>query len=110
VSYAVKLVRNTPPASLNDDRAPAVRRISGVTPITDPAYDTAGFSLQSALAVFPPDQFEQILYVFNDITPKETRGMAVLALCRNYLTTMPGAMKKLSKTLSSHPSAKMIAQ
>jgi hypothetical protein len=101
--YAVKLMRKTPPVSLNDDKAPTLKRISGITPISDFTSDTTGFSLQAAVAVFPPDQFEQVLYVLNDITPQETRGMALLTLCRNFLKTMPNATKKLSQSRSSVP-------
>jgi len=93
--YAVKLMRKTPPASLNDDQAPPLKRISGITPVSDFSRDTSGFSLESAVAVFPPDQFEQVLYILNDITPREARGMAVLTLCRNFLRSIPNAAKKL---------------
>jgi hypothetical protein len=82
---AVKLMRKTPLASLNDDRAPAVKRISGITPITDLTHKTSGFSLQSAVAVFPSDQFEQVLSLLNDMTPPEARGMAVVTLCSTFL-------------------------
>lgn len=91
--YAVKLMRKTQPASLNLDQAPPFKRISGVTPISDIAGNTSGFSLQSAVAVFPPDQFEQLLYVLNDITPQEARGMAVLTLCSNFLKSLPKASR-----------------
>lgn len=91
--YAVKLMRKSPPASLNLDQAPAFKRISGVTPITDVAGNTTGFSLQSAVAVFPPDQFEQVLYILNDITPQEARGMAVLTLCSNFLKSKPKTIR-----------------
>ena len=101
--YAVKLMRKTPPASLNDDKAPTLKRISGITPISDFTSHTTGFSLQAAVAVFPPDQFEQVLYVLNDLTPQETRGMALLTLCHNFLKTMPNATKKLSQSRSSVP-------
>jgi hypothetical protein len=84
--YAVKLMQKTSPASLNNDRAPAQRRISGVTPVGDYTLNTTGFSLQSAIAVFKPEQFEQVFYTLNDITPQEARGIAVLTLCSNFLT------------------------
>ncbi|HEX6285131.1 MAG TPA: hypothetical protein VFZ71_09665 [Pyrinomonadaceae bacterium] len=87
LSFAVRLVNKTSPASLNDDRAPRFKRISGVTPITDVAGDTRGFSLQSAAGVFPADHFEQALSVLNDLTSPEERGHAVLTLCSNYLKT-----------------------
>lgn len=89
--YAIKLMRTTPPASLNVDQAPALKRISGITPITDVASNTTGFSLQSAAAVFPPDQLEQLLYVLNDITPPEARGMALVIVCSNFLKSVPNA-------------------
>jgi hypothetical protein len=101
--YAVKLMRRSPSAFLNDDKAPPLRRISGIASITDLTSDTAGFSMQAAVAVFPPDKFEQVLYVLNDITPQETRGMALLTLCRSFLKTMPKATKKLSKVSSPVP-------
>ena len=94
LSFAVRLVNKTSPASLNDDRAPRFKRISGVTPITDVAGDTRGFSLQSAAGVFPADQFEQALSVLNALTSPEARGHAVLTLCSNYLKTSPSAQRK----------------
>ncbi len=83
--YAVKLIRKAPPVSLNDDRAPELKGISGITPVGEVTRGTSGFSLQTAVTVFPPDQFEQVLYVLNDMTPQEARGIAVLTLCRNFL-------------------------
>jgi hypothetical protein len=84
--YAVKLMRKAPPVSLNDDRAPELKGISGIMPLGEVTRGTSGFSLQTAVAVFPPDQFEQVLYVLNDMTPQEARGIAVLTLCRNFLS------------------------
>ena len=84
--YAVKLMQKTSPASLNNDRAPAQRRISGVTPVSDYTLNTTGFSLQSAIDVFKPEQFEQVFYTLNDIAPQEARGIAVLTLCSNFLS------------------------
>ena len=84
--YAVKLIRKAPPVSLNDDRAPELKGISGITPVGEVTRGTSGFSLQTAVTVFPPDQFEQVLYVLNDMTPQEARGIAVLTLCRNFLS------------------------
>jgi len=84
---AVKLSRNAPPASFNEDQAPSLKRISGVTPISDFTSKTTGFSLQTAIAVFPPDQFEQVFSLLNDLTPAEARGLALLTLCRTFLKT-----------------------
>ena len=72
--------------ALNDDRAPELKGISGITPVGEVTRGTSGFSLQTAVTVFPPDQFEQVLYVLNDMTPQEARGIAVLTLCRNFLS------------------------
>jgi len=108
--YAVKLIRKSPPASLNDDKAPALKRISGITPISDFTSDTTGFSLQAAVAVFPPDQFEQVLALLNDITPGETRGMALLTLCRNFLKLMPNETKRVSQAPPSGTAIKSATQ
>ena len=83
--YAVKLMRKTPSASLSDDKAPELKGIGGITPAGEVTGSTSGFSLQSAIVVFPRNQFEQVLYVLNDMTPQEARGIAVLTLCRNFL-------------------------
>jgi len=82
---AVKLANKASPASLSEDSAPRFKRISGVTPITDVAGDTRGFSLQSAVGVFPPEHFEQVLSVLNELASPEARGIAVLTLCSNFL-------------------------
>ena len=84
--YSVKLIPKTSAASLNDDKAPAQKRISGVTPVSEFTSSTAGFSLQSAVAVFPPDQFEQVYSTLKDITSPEARGVALLTLCSNFLS------------------------
>jgi hypothetical protein len=83
--FAVKFAGKVPPASLNEDHAPRFKRISGVTPIVDVAGDTRGFSLQSAVSLFPPEQFEQVLSMLNDLSSPEARGIAVLTLCSNFL-------------------------
>ena len=98
--YAVKLMRKAPTAALTDDKAPYSKRISGITPNNDLTSGTSGFSLQSAVAVFPPDQFEQVLYVLNDMTPRETRGIALLTLCRTSLNSIPDGPKQLSQAVS----------
>jgi hypothetical protein len=107
---AVKLMRKNQPASLNDDRAPSIKRISGITTTSDFTSNTTGFSLEAAVAALPPDQFDQVLYILNDITPQETRGMALLTLCSNLLKTMPNATKNLSQVLSSVPALKSAPQ
>jgi hypothetical protein len=83
--FAVKLAGKVSPASLNEDHAPRFKRISGVTPIVDVAGDTRGFSLQSAVSVVPPEQFEQVLSVLDELASPEARGIAVLTLCSNFL-------------------------
>jgi hypothetical protein len=99
--YAVKLMRKAPIASLTDDKAPFSKRISGITPLSDLTQGTSGFSLQSAVAVFPPEQFEQVWYVLNDMTPREARGLALLTLCRTFLNSMPNGPKQLSQAVTT---------
>jgi hypothetical protein len=103
LTTAVKLMRKTSPGSLSDDRAPALKRISGITPISDFTNSTTGFSLQAAVAIFPADQFVQVLSVLDVITPEEARGMALLTLCSSFVKSMPNAMKKLSPASSNTP-------
>ena len=101
--YAVKLMRNTPPASLNEDKAPSLQRITGITPNNDITSQTTGFSLRTAVAVLPTEQFEQVLYMLNDIRSQETRGMAVVTLCSNYLKTIKKTTKIAAQPLSAIP-------
>jgi hypothetical protein len=94
---AVKLMKKNPLTSLTEDRAPAFKRLSGITPPSDLNSRTAGFSLQAAIAVFPAEEFEQTLYTLEDLTPPEARGLALITLCRNYLNTkVKGSKKPLS--------------
>lgn len=99
--YAVKLLRDVSPASLTGDNAPALHRIAGVVPNTNLTRGTSGFSLQSAVTVLPPEQFEQVLYVLNELTPRETRGMAVVTHCQNFLNSIRNGTVQLSEALSS---------
>jgi hypothetical protein len=87
-AYAVSLMRGVALVSLSDDTAPSFKRISGVTPATDFTNHTTGFSLRAAVAVFTPEQFEQVLYTIKDITPQEARGTAIVVLCSNLLKAM----------------------
>jgi hypothetical protein len=89
LSFAAKLAGKVSPAALNEDQAPRFKRISGVTPIVDVGGDTRGFSLPAAVSVFPPEHFEQVLSVLNDLAAPEARGIAVLTLCRNSLKAVP---------------------
>jgi hypothetical protein len=57
--------------------------------------------LQSAIAVFPPDQFEQVLSVLNDITSPEARGVALLTLCRTFLKSAPVAIRNAAMSSGS---------
>jgi hypothetical protein len=98
--FTVKLMRNAAPASLNQDVAPAFKRVTGITPIADIAGNTKGFSLQAAVGVFSPDQFEDVLNILHEVRPAEARGIAVLTLCSSYLKARPKAAKKLSQPLT----------
>jgi hypothetical protein len=91
---AVKLMKKAPLASLTDERAPLIKRLIGIAPLSDFTSSTKGFSLPAAVATFGPEQFERALYILDDITPREARGMAVVTLCRNFLHVKPKAPKK----------------
>src|SRR5437868_15123575 len=99
-------MQDTPLASLNDDRAPSLRRITGITPNSDITNQTTGFSLRAAVAVLPSEQFEQVLYALNDITPQEARGMAVVTLCSNFLEATKESTK--AESLSSIPATQIV--
>ncbi len=71
-----------------DEKAPAVKRFSGLT-FSDFTGGTKGFGLESAMAAFKPNQFENVLSVLSRISQPEARGLATLALCRKYLQTTP---------------------
>lgn len=103
-SYAVKLMRNIPAASLNEDKAPSLQRIAGVTPNNDITSRTSGFSLRAAVAVLPTEQFEQVLYMLNEIRPQEARGTAIVTLCANFLKTI----KNATNTAHAEPGTKLI--
>ncbi len=84
LSAAIKLMNQTPTAHSTDERAPLVKRFSGLT-LQDFNYGTTGFGLASAVGSFQPEQFEDVLGRLNDLTSAEARGIAVVTLCRSYL-------------------------
>lgn len=88
---AVKIMKNAPLSSLTDDKAPSLKRFSGLTSPADFTSATTGFSLQSAVDIFTPEQFEEVLSILRDLTPPEARGLAIVILCRNQLRSRPNA-------------------
>jgi hypothetical protein len=86
--FAVNLMQKASPAFLNDDKAPSFKRITGITPNSELTRQTSGFSLRAAVAVFPSEQFEQVLSMLTDVTPQEARGIAVVTLCSTFLKTL----------------------
>jgi hypothetical protein len=88
LSEAVRILNKAKLASLDQDRVPLLRRFSGFE-IADFSYGTEGFSLKAAIGVFGPKEFDDVLASINKITAQELRGVAVLELCRKYLTSKP---------------------
>lgn len=93
-SEAVRLLSQTSTVS-DDDRAPLVRRFSGVSTLADFTYGTNGFGLKAAIKTFAPEQFEDVLSAINGISSPEARGTAVIALCQQYLQTK---LKRVEQT------------
>jgi len=94
LSEAIKLMNKFPNAAYDDDRAPLIKRFSGIAALRDFTYGTSGFSLQAALNSLPPAQFENALYRLNDISSPELRGVATVVLCRKYALAAAGKPKK----------------
>jgi len=75
----VKLMNQTLTAPTSDEKAPVVKRFSGLT-AQDFSYGTSGFGLKAAVAMFGPDQFENVLGTLKGITSPEARGVAIVTL------------------------------
>ncbi|HET8781475.1 MAG TPA: hypothetical protein VFM63_03580, partial [Pyrinomonadaceae bacterium] len=71
LSEAVRIVNKTK-LSGDDDRAPMLRRFSGID-IADFNHGTDGFSLRSAISVFGPKEFDDVLNSVNKISALELR-------------------------------------
>jgi len=85
LSEAVRILNKTKFSSADHDRVPLLRRFSGFE-IADFSYGTEGFSLKAAIGVFGPKEFDDVLTSINKITAQDLRGVAVLELCRKYLS------------------------
>ena len=84
-SDAVTQMEKTIFGRRDEDRAPSIRRFSGLETPADLTYGTEGFSLRLAIDAFGPEQFEDVLGIVNRITDKELHGLAIMELCRKYL-------------------------
>jgi hypothetical protein len=84
-SEAVRQMEKTTFARRDEDRAPSIKRFSGLETPADLTYGTEGFSLRTAIDAFGPEQFEDVLGIVNRITDKELHGLAIMELCRKYL-------------------------
>lgn len=92
LSEAVRLLADSPTLMTDSDRAPSMKRFSGITPtLQDFTYGTTGFSLKAAVDAFTSSEFESLLPILNDIPSPETRGMAILTLCRKQLRHRSGS-------------------
>lgn len=84
-SDAVRQMEKTTFNRRDEDRAPSIKRFSGLETPADLTYGTEGFSLRVAIDAFGPEQFEDVLGIVNRITQKELHGLAIMELCRKYL-------------------------
>jgi hypothetical protein len=88
---AVKLLNRSPDkAGANDERAPFFRRFGGFRQTgIDFTYGTSGFGLRAAVRAFKPGRFENVLEVLDEISEREARGTAVVALARQHFRPAP---------------------
>ncbi|MBV9925482.1 MAG: hypothetical protein JOZ96_10735 [Acidobacteria bacterium] len=103
LSDAVKLINQSKGALQGDERAPSLRRFSGL-PLPDFTYGTDGFGLQSAVGVFKPDQFEEVAGILSRISSPKVRGTALVTLCRSFKKRRDGRGEK-SAPPAPEPSA-----
>jgi hypothetical protein len=96
LAEAVRFMNQSPKAVYDDDRAPLVRRFSGLDAPASFTYGTHGFSLEAALNALPADQFETTFYRLQQISLPEARGLALVTLCRKYLIAVPVPRKPAS--------------
>jgi hypothetical protein len=85
IAEAVKLIDKFPSVSLTEDKAPLVRRFSGIS-FSDFTYGTSGFGLNSAIDAFPADDFEDLLGQLSKLSNPESRSLAIILLCRKFLS------------------------
>jgi hypothetical protein len=97
LSVAVRLMGRQSVTLKEEEKAPLIKRFSGLAPLADFTYGTGGFSLKAAVSKFAPEQFESVLGTLNKIESPEARGLAAITLCRNYLHLQPPKSTKLSK-------------
>lgn len=88
LAEAIKLADGVNVATFSDEKAPAVKRFSGLT-FSDFTGGTKGFGWESAIAAFKPNQFENVLSALGRVSQPEARGLAIVALCRKYLQKNP---------------------
>jgi len=86
LSESIKFMNKTPETNYYDnDRVPLIKRFSGFGVLADFTYGTSGFSLPAALEGFPEDKLYDLIYKLNDLSSPETRGQAIVLLCRKYI-------------------------
>lgn len=89
LAEAVGQMGKTTVGPADEDRAPLLKRFSGLESPGDFTYGTEGFSLRAAIGAFGPEQFEDVLGLVNRITPAELHGQAIIELSRKYLKATP---------------------
>lgn len=106
LSDIVPSLEQTSSATGNEERAPLIKRFSGLNTPADFTYGTSGFSLVAAIKAFDADQFEDVLYLLNKIPSHEARGRALVTLCQEYLQRKQKPAKTTTPPAANQPAAK----
>ncbi len=96
LAAAVKIANQSETSyDFEDERAPLVKRFSGLT-VRAPNGGTSGFGLRAAAAAFGAEQFDDALATLRSLSSPEARGVAVVALCAEVLKRPRAAKIKVS--------------
>ncbi|HEU4386452.1 MAG TPA: hypothetical protein VFV34_01555 [Blastocatellia bacterium] len=87
LAEALKLLDKFPSVALIDERAPMVKRFSGIS-FADFTYGTKGFGLNSVISAIPSSAFEDVLGQLGGLSKPETRGLSIILLCRRHLASL----------------------
>lgn len=88
---AIRLMDKFPLSSSAHDRMPFPMHFSGFSPpVTDITFGTSGFGLSSAFKTVSLAQAEFVIHMLSGIATRETRGFAIVILCRLILEKKDG--------------------
>lgn len=101
---SIKLLNQWPNIPVIEEKAPQAKRFAGLL-VSDFTYGTKGFGLAAVAAAFPPEEFEPVLALLQELKYPEIKGQLIIKLCQQHLKAKHQPTSPAAKSVGGPPSS-----